>query len=213
MIIETAVVSPFGTNCYVVGCPDTSKAAVIDPGDDADEILSIAREAKLEVEAVILTHGHVDHIGAAGSVRDATSAKVYLHRDDVFLLEHGSVMAAQFGWFVSSVPSPDKLVDDGDEIAVGNIRFKVLHTPGHSPGGICLLAGDVVFAGDLVFAGSIGRTDLPGGSFEALLKSVRTKIFPLPDSTRIYCGHGPSTNVGRERKHNPFLQEGGGLLY
>jgi glyoxylase-like metal-dependent hydrolase (beta-lactamase superfamily II) len=213
MIIETAVVSPFGTNCYVVGCPEVLKCAVIDPGDDADEILAIAERSKMTVEAILLTHGHIDHAGAAGAVRDATGAKISMHRDDAFLLEHGSVMAAQFGWFVPSIPAPDSFLEDGDEVAVGNLKLKVLHTPGHSPGGICFASGKTVFSGDLVFAGSIGRTDLPGGSFEALIRSVREKIFPLPDATKLLCGHGPSTTVGREKKTNPFLREGGGLVF
>lgn len=212
MILEHLVVSPFGTNCFIVGCPETSVCAVLDPGDDGRGILAKVEELGLTLETVILTHGHVDHISAAGDLKAATDAAVILHEADRFLLETGREQAAMFGWFISnSVPAPDRTVDEGDEITVGTLRLKVLHTPGHSPGCISLVSDGGVFVGDLIFAGSIGRTDLPGGSTDQLLRSVEEKIFPLPDETLLYPGHGPFTNVAEERRSNPFFR-GGGLF-
>jgi glyoxylase-like metal-dependent hydrolase (beta-lactamase superfamily II) len=212
MILETLVVSPFGTNCFLVGCPETKEALVVDPGDDAEEILGRAEELGLSVKAIVLTHGHVDHVCAAPAVKEATGAEILLHADDVPLLEHGREMAAMFGWFVSRSPTADRTIAEGDEVKAGTLSFRVLHTPGHSPGGICLVGDSCAFVGDLIFAGSIGRCDLPGGSERVLLKAVREKIFTLPDETVLYPGHGPETTVGEEKASNPFFREGG-ILY
>ncbi len=213
MLLETLVVSPFGTNCYLLGCPDTRQGAVIDPGDGADQILETATSMGVTIATIVLTHGHADHVAATGEVKDATGADVVSHAADTFLLGAAAEQAAAFGWFVSTpVPPPDRTVDEGDRIQVGNLAFDVLHTPGHSPGGISLKGDEAVFVGDLLFAGSIGRTDLPGGSTEQLLRAVREKIFTLPGDTVLYTGHGPSTTVEREQSSNPFFQAHGGLF-
>jgi hydroxyacylglutathione hydrolase len=213
MIVETLVVSPFATNCFLVGCPETKEGIVIDPGDDAEAILARARELGLAVKTIVLTHGHVDHVCAAGGVKEATGAEILMHADDVAQLEHGREMAAMFGWFVGRTARPDRTIAEGDAVKAGTLSFEVLHTPGHSPGSLTLRGEGCAFVGDLIFAGSIGRCDLPGGSERVLLKAVRDKIFVLPDETRLYPGHGPETTVGEEKASNPFFQAGGGLLY
>ena len=213
MILESLVVSPFATNCFLVGCPETKEGMVIDPGDDAEGILTLAAELRLAVKTIVLTHGHVDHVGAAAAVKKATGAEIRMHSDDAFLLDHGREMAATFGWFLGSVARSDRSLAEGDVVKAGTLSFSVLHTPGHSPGGICLVGEGCVFAGDLLFAGSIGRTDLPGGAERALLRSVREKIFVLPDETIVYPGHGPETTVGEEKASNPFFREGGLLTF
>ena len=215
MILESLVVSPFATNCFVLGCPETKEGAVIDPGDDAPRILATAEDLGLTVKKILLTHGHVDHISAAGDVKEATEAEVVIHEADAFLLATGREQAAMFGWFISTpCPAPDRTVDDGETLEVGNLRLSVLHTPGHSPGSISLLADDHVFVGDLVFAGSVGRVDLPGGSGPTLIRSVKDKILPLADGVRLHTGHGPESTVGEERRSNPYLQKDAeGLLF
>ena len=205
MIIEYMPVGPIMANCYIVGCEETGQAAVIDPGDDAERILQKLSELKLKVKYIVNTHGHFDHVGGNKEIKDATGAELLIHAQDAPMLEHLSQAASSFGLRCDNSPPPDRTIDEGDEIQVGNITLKVIHTPGHSPGGVSLHADGFLFVGDTLFSGSIGRTDLPGGNFDTLKSSIRNKIFPLGDEVRVFTGHGPETTVGREKRYNPFV--------
>ncbi len=205
MIIEKMEVGPIMANCYIVGCEETRQAAVIDPGDEAERILYKLAGHKLTVSRIINTHGHFDHVSANRELKQATGAELIIHAADAPMLTSLSQMAAAFGLSCENSPPPDRTVDEGDVIAFGHIEMKVLHTPGHSPGGISLVCGDKVFVGDTLFAGSIGRTDFPGGDFDTLISVIRNKLFPLGDNVTVYCGHGPETTIGREKRTNPFV--------
>jgi len=206
VIIKGMAVGPIQANCYVLGCEVTRKSAVIDPGDEAERILAVLNQENLGLEYIINTHGHFDHVGANRAIKEATGAKLLAHQLDSPMLENLSQAAAAWGMRVENSPKPDIYVADGDTILLGQIELKFLHTPGHSPGGISILADGVVFVGDLLFAGSIGRTDFPGGDYNTLIRSVKTKIFPLADNVQVLSGHGPATTVGREKRANPFFR-------
>lgn len=206
MIIKSLEVGPIMANCYIVGCEQTQKAAVIDPGGDADRILMTLADEKLTVEYLINTHGHFDHVGDNRRMKEATGAPLLIHAGDAPMLSRLSTDAAMFGLSAQNSPEPDRTVEEGDTVEFGEIALKVLHTPGHSPGGIALHTDGVVFVGDTLFAGSIGRTDLPGGDYNTLIQSVRTKLFPLGDEVKVFCGHGPATTIGREKQYNPFFR-------
>jgi hydroxyacylglutathione hydrolase len=209
VILRTLVVGPIQANCYVLGCERTKEAAVIDPGGDADKILiALARET-LRCHTLINTHGHFDHAADNKRLKDATGAQLVLHKDDAPLILQQAASGRMWGIEVEDSPPPDRFVEEGDFITFGDISLKVLHTPGHSPGGISLATDNMVFVGDTLFAGSIGRTDLPGGDHETLIRNVKEKIFTLGDDVIIYPGHGPKTTVGRERRTNPFFAPGG----
>ncbi len=208
MIIEKLEVGPIMANCFIVGCEETLKAAVIDPGDEAERILYKLAGHKLTATCIINTHGHFDHVSANRELKQATGAELICHPADIPMLAGLSEMAAAFGLSCDNSPPPDRTVEEGDTITVGNIEMKVLHTPGHSPGGISLVCGDKVFVGDTLFAGSIGRTDFPGGDFDTLISAIRTKLFPLGDDVMVLCGHGPETTIGREKRTNPFAAIG-----
>lgn len=198
-------VGPLMVNAYIVEDPPSKKAVVVDPGDDGEAILSEIGARGLAVEKILLTHGHFDHVGAVRLLRAKTGAPVHLHADDAGRMATARRQGLMFGLSVEDPPPADVLVGEGDRIAFAGGEFLVAHTPGHTPGCVSYLRGGMAFVGDLVFAGSIGRTDLPGGSHERLLRSVREKIFVLPDDTVIFPGHGPSTTVGREKRSNPFF--------
>lgn len=206
MILESLEVGPIMANCYILGCEETKEAAVIDPGGDADRILQALARLGLTVKLIINTHGHFDHVGANKQMKAATGAPILIHEKDAPMLGHLSSSAASFGLSVDNSPTPDQMPGDGDTLTFGNISLKVIHLPGHSPGGIALQTGDSVFVGDTLFSGSIGRTDLPGGDYNQLIASVRLKLFSLPDDTKVYCGHGPATSIGREKRYNPFFR-------
>ena len=194
MILKTLVVGPIQSNCCIIGCERTREAAVIDPGGDADRILITLAKDKLRCVYIINTHGHFDHSADNKRLKEVTGAQLLIHQADAPMILHQS-----------DSPPPDRYLGEGDIITFGDISLKVLHTPGHSPGGISLVTDKIVFVGDTLFAGSIGRTDFPGGDYEGLLRNVRKKIFTLGDDVVIYPGHGPKTTVGRERKTNLFF--------
>jgi glyoxylase-like metal-dependent hydrolase (beta-lactamase superfamily II) len=193
-------------NCFIVGCENTKSAVVIDPGDEADKILMSLAESQLTVKYIINTHGHFDHVGANKRMKEATGADILIHQADAFMLAQISSASMAFGLKVEDSPSADRTVADGDTITFGDITFTVIHTPGHSPGGISLVADKMVFVGDSLFAGSIGRTDFPGGDYDTLISSIKTKLFPLGDDVKVYTGHGPATTIGQEKRMNPFLK-------
>ncbi|MBW1899865.1 MAG: MBL fold metallo-hydrolase [Deltaproteobacteria bacterium] len=206
MIIKELAVGPIMANCFIVGCDDTREAVVIDPGDESDRILLSLAESKLTAKYIINTHGHFDHVGANRKMKEATGAELIIHPLDAPMLEHLTSAASSFGLSAESSPDADKEIIDGDIISFGKIELKVIHTPGHSPGGISLYNKGHVFVGDTLFAGSIGRTDFPGGDYNTLISSVQKRLFPLGDDTRVYCGHGPQTTIGQEKKFNPFVK-------
>jgi glyoxylase-like metal-dependent hydrolase (beta-lactamase superfamily II) len=208
LMIKTLPVGPFQANSFVLKCSDTGEGAILDPGDEDELILEVARLEQLKVKYIFLTHAHVDHVGALKPVMDATGAEVLMHRDDSFLLESVGAQALSFGLSVEGGCGVDIYVEDGNEFRFGKIDVKVIQTPGHSPGGVCYLMGKSLFVGDTLFAGSIGRTDLPGGSFDTLISSIKDKLLPLGDDIEVYTGHGPSTTLGEERLTNPFLRSG-----
>lgn len=209
MEIATFVVGPLQSNSYLVVDAPSRRAAVIDPGMDSEVVLDAVRRQGLRVESVIITHGHFDHVFSGALFKTETGAEVVMHPNDLPLLTEVPETARFFGIKAPVPPSPDRLVREGDTIAVGGLDLRVLETPGHTPGSISLRLDDAVFVGDTLFAGSVGRTDLTGGSLEILLDSIRTKLLTLPDRTVVYAGHGPATSIGVERRDNPFLQTGG----
>ena len=205
MIVEKLVVGPFASNCYIVGSQSNKEGMIIDPGDEAKQILKRVKDLELDIKFIALTHGHIDHTGALKEVREVTGAKVAIHADDAKSLKVQS-LSRIFGLSYPTPPPPDRLLKDGDSIDVGDMHFEVLHTPGHTSGGICLLGEGVVFSGDTLFNYGVGRTDLPGGSSSQLMNSIQTKLMTLPDNTVVYPGHGPDTTIGAERKGNTFLR-------
>jgi len=208
MAVESLAVGPLQTNCYLVADPGAKEAVVIDPGADAPRILDLVRRRGWKVVAVLLTHGHFDHVGATAEVVRATGAPLVAPRGDERLLGRAPAEGARFGLSVPPAALPDRLVGDGDSVKVGGASLRVLGVPGHTPGGMAYLCPAGLFAGDLLFAGSVGRTDLPGGDSGALSRSLFAKVLPLPDKTPVYPGHGPATTVGRERRSNPWLAPG-----
>jgi len=206
MKIETIVVGPLQVNCYVAYDEKSLDALVIDAGDEPDKILKFIRNENLKVSHIICTHAHFDHTGGIAALREKTGAKVMLHIDDLEIYSRVESQGAIWGFHVVQPPHPDLFLRDGEEIVVGEAKLRVMHTPGHSPGGICLVADGIVFTGDTVFAGSIGRTDFYGGSIEALKLSFK-KVLSLPAETKLLPGHGNWTTVGDEWQQNFFVHE------
>ena len=206
--IHQLSVGPLQVNCFLVACLKTRDAMVVDPGEEGARILYLAESKEVNISKVVNTHGHFDHIGANQQLVDATAAKLMLHAADLPLLQNARNHAEVYGLTVAPSPEPDRLLDQGDTFEVGEHSFSVFHVPGHSPGGICLLSEGHLFVGDVLFAGSIGRTDLPGGDFDALVEGVRERLFSLPDDTVVHPGHGPDTTIGHERRMNPFVGDG-----
>jgi len=209
MIHEILPVGPLQCNCSVIGDESTREAIVIDPGDNIDQILGLIRKHNLQVKQIVITHAHIDHVGGAAKLRAATGAPIVLNQNDYALLKMLDVQAAWIG-----MPSPGKVeidnsIGNADSVKVGPLEGQVIHTPGHSEGSICLYfpLEKKLIAGDTLFAGSIGRTDLPGGSYEKILRSLHDRVLALPDDTIVIPGHGPATTIGEERESNPFLQE------
>jgi len=195
-------------NCFIAGCEDTHEAVVVDPGDEADRILLSLAESKLKAKYILNTHGHFDHVAANKKMKGATGADLIIHALDAPMLSQISAGASMWGLSADDSPPPDQTVAEGDIINFGNLSLKVLHTPGHTQGGISFYADGCVFVGDTLFAGSIGRTDFAGGNFETLIASIREKLFRLADDTRVLTGHGPETTIGSEKQYNPFAKLG-----
>jgi glyoxylase-like metal-dependent hydrolase (beta-lactamase superfamily II) len=208
MILETFPVGPLHCNCTILGDEVTHEAMVVDPGDNIPEILSRLRKHGLTLRQIVVTHAHIDHVGGAAQLRKLTGAPVLMNQQDLALL---GMMEMQAGWLGVPTPEvapPDASAEDGLAIGLAALPAEVIHTPGHTPGSICLLfpAQHLLLAGDTLFAGSIGRTDLPGGDGHQILRSLRDRLLMLPDATRVVPGHGPETTIGEERHSNPFLQ-------
>jgi glyoxylase-like metal-dependent hydrolase (beta-lactamase superfamily II) len=206
MILEVRAVPPFLKNGFVVGCEQTREGVLIDPGDEAAELVDAARANGLSVRYILLTHAHIDHITGIGQAKEAFQVPVYLHRDDLPLYERAVQQAHMFGFEVDPPPPVDAFYD-GQPLHFGNYAVRVHHTPGHCPGGVCLQIGTHLFVGDTLFAGSIGRTDLPGGNYDVLMRSITEVLFSLGDEAIVHPGHGPDTTIGRERTTNPFVLE------
>ena len=210
MLLEVRAVPPFYKNGFVAGCERTREAVLIDPGDEVDELLAAVRDLDVEVQAILLTHAHLDHVTGVARAKDAFDVPVYLHHDDLFLYEAVVQQGEMFGFKVQAQP-PIDVYYDLSPIHFGDYEVRVHHTPGHCPGGVCLQigrkgeAGGQLFVGDTLFAGSIGRTDLPGGDYAVLMRSITGVLFPLGDESIVHPGHGPDTTIGRERTSNPFV--------
>jgi hydroxyacylglutathione hydrolase len=213
MLIESRAAAPFYKNGFIVGCEDTREAILIDPGDEVSELLAIVDDRRLTIGSILLTHAHVDHVSGVARAKRATGARVGLHRADLFLYTAAVQQGLAFGYALEEPPPPDFFLADGTLHGFGSCEVRVRHTPGHSPGGVCLEArrsgtGEAhLFVGDTLFAGSIGRTDLPGGDYDTLIASIRNVLFALGDASIVHPGHGPDTTIRRERETNPFLQD------
>jgi glyoxylase-like metal-dependent hydrolase (beta-lactamase superfamily II) len=207
MIIETITVGSFAMNCYLIIDSETGEAIYIDPGAESDLLIKKLSQRDLKLKFVINTHCHIDHTAEASRVIDHFNVPFYIHRGELPLLNNLKEQGDFFGLPVQDIPKISEFVEDSQTLQFGNFQIKILHTPGHSPGGISILIEDSVFVGDCLFMDSIGRTDLLGGNHDQLIGSIKTKLLTLDDSTVVYPGHGPATTIERERKHNPFLQQ------
>lgn len=207
MILETLVVGPLQTNCYILGDEKSKDAVVIDPGGDFEEIEQKLRRLSLKVKYIVLTHGHFDHTDALARIKKATGAEVLIHSADANMLSSSGRVQPVFLETGTKACPADRTLTEGDKIKFGAYELEVLHTPGHTPGGISLVVDKMIFVGDTLFCGSVGRTDLPGGSYEQLMHSINNKLLSRPDECLVYPGHGPSSTIGKERESNPFLNE------
>ena len=210
MIVKGLAVGPIMANCFILGCEETREAVVIDPGDEAERILSLVSELDLGVRYILNTHGHFDHVAGNKKVKEATRAGIMIHPLDAPMLDQLSASAAAWGLSAENSPAPERTLEDGDTVNFGNIVLKVIHTPGHTPGGISFSTDRYVFVGDTLFAGSIGRTDFAGGDYGTLISSIKNRLFALDDDVTVFTGHGPETTIGWEKRTNPFV--GGGSL-
>lgn len=205
MIFEALEVGMYGANCYIVGSEETHEAAIIDPGAEFNRIEKKLKDLGLTPKIIILTHHHSDHIGAVEEFVEKYGTKIHIHKEDAAALNNGSenFSKSMFGKDISI--KPDVELTDGDEVVLGDLKFEIIHTPGHTKGGICIKVGNIMMTGDTLFNSSIGRTDFPGGSFEEIITSIKEKIFKYSDSTLVYPGHMSHTTIGKEKKHNPFV--------
>ena len=214
MILEVRAVEPFSKNGYVLGCEDSREGVLIDPGYEVEELLEVVRGRALRIRHILLTHAHLDHIIGVRRAKAVLNAPVYLHQADTFLYNAAVQQGIAFGFRTETQPPIDVFYEGEGPLRFGRYAVWIRHTPGHSPGGVCLIVGSedesarILIVGDTLFAGGIGRTDLPGGDTATLLRSIREVILSFPNGTVVYSGHGPATTVGRERLTNPFLTEG-----
>lgn len=196
----------YAVNCYIIYSEDINEGIIVDPGGDVDDILDYVRENNLNIKYLVLTHGHADHIGGLKGLKETLGAIIAIHEDDVDMLKDADKNLSSVMAMGKVELEPDLLLREGDILEFGNEKAKVIHTPGHTRGSICLEINDVIISGDTLFAGSIGRTDLYGGDYDTLINSIKDKLMTYPDETKVYPGHGSPTTIGRERKYNPFLR-------
>ena len=210
MILETLTVGPFGENCYVIGDEATRTGAVIDPGDEAIRIALAVEQTDLEIGQILITHAHIDHVGAVAALADEYACPVLMHAEAQPMLEQLPSQAVMMGLRFGKVPTVDRYIEDGEVLEAGGLQLEARYTPGHAPGHLAFYVESeaVVFAGDALFAGSVGRTDLFGGNMEVLMRSINERLLTLPDETQVFPGHGPQTTIAVERRENPFLQGG-----
>jgi hydroxyacylglutathione hydrolase len=210
MILEMLTVGPFQENSYIIGDEDSGAGVVVDPGDEAARIALAVEQTDLEVGSIIVTHAHIDHVGAVAALADEYACPVLMHAESEPMLMQLPTQAMMMGLKFGKVPAVDRHISDGEMLEVGKLRLHSLYTPGHAPGHLAFYIEDegVVLSGDALFAGSVGRVDLPGGSMEVLMRSIEERLLTLPDETWVYPGHGPRTSIGNERTSNPFLQGG-----
>jgi glyoxylase-like metal-dependent hydrolase (beta-lactamase superfamily II) len=206
LIIKRLVVGSLSANCYVIGNAGTQEGMVIDPGGNPEKILEAITDSGFNIQTIVLTHGHSDHIAALFDIQDRTGADVAIHIDDADFLEGRGAHSSMFGISYKTPENPDRLLREGDIIEMGKTRFVVIHTPGHTPGSICLLTDNKVFTGDTLFYRGIGTTLMPGSSRQQLINSIQTRLMVLPDDFRIYPGHGRETTIGHERTNNPYIR-------
>ena len=211
LFLDVFAVGPIQANCVLLGDADAGELVVIDPGEEAEKIVDRVRASGLRPTMILHTHGHLDHVGGTAELARLLGGKlpIGLHPDEIELYRNAPLQAQMFGLEVEAPPEPDLMLRHGETVSVGGLDLEIRHSPGHSPGGVCFVvsgvAEPVVIVGDVLFAGSIGRTDLMGGSFPVLEASIREQLYTLPDDTRVVCGHGPDTTIGRERASNPFV--------
>jgi glyoxylase-like metal-dependent hydrolase (beta-lactamase superfamily II) len=210
ILIESFPVGPLQCNCSIVGCTETGEAAVIDPGGDTQKIIDFCNKHNLKVKHLLHTHAHFDHIMGSRAMKEKTGAEICLHKEDEWLYKNLNMQCGLFGFESDEPLAVDKYLDDEEELAIGKHKAKVIHTPGHTPGSLCFTVEEkdsTLFAGDTLFRRSVGRTDLWGGSFEKIVKSIQQRLFKLPSETRVVCGHGPDTDIWSEKRENPFITE------
>jgi glyoxylase-like metal-dependent hydrolase (beta-lactamase superfamily II) len=203
MIIKKLVVGPLENNCYIIADENTKEGLVVDPGDEPDRILDLIHENKFQLKYIVCTHAHFDHVAAVPEIKEETKAKIVLHIDDLAIYRSTKDQAAAWGYEVGPLPEPEMFVSEGDVLEAGDLRFEILHTPGHSPGGICLYGEGILITGDTLFAGSVGRTDLYGGDIKELKISFK-RLMSLSDDVKVFPGHGPESTIGKERSDNLF---------
>jgi hydroxyacylglutathione hydrolase len=206
MKIHRIVASPYGVNCYIISCNNTKHTAIVDPGGNSHEILNFINQNQLDLKFIILTHTHGDHIGAVEEIAEKKKVPVFVHKADAPMLQDAKKnLTSLMGGPVIEI-TPDRLLEDGEIIELGDLKLHIIHTPGHTLGGICIKVNDVLFTGDTLFAGSIGRTDFEGGSFAQLIDSIKKKLLVFDDYIKVYPGHGPESSIGAEKSMNPFLR-------
>ncbi len=205
MIFKRFVTGALEVNCYLVADEETHEGIIVDPGDNSQEIMDFIKEHQIKIKYIINTHCHFDHIGGNSFFKEQTGALFAIHNAEKPMLDRAQIGARTWGFNIEKSPEPDLYLKEGDILKIGNITVEIIHTPGHSPGGICLKIDDKIITGDTLFAGGIGRTDFPGGNYDTLIKSIKEKLFIYPNSTKIYPGHGPASTIENEKIYNPFF--------
>ena len=204
MIIKTLPIGPLETNCYIVGCETTGEGLIIDPASDDDTIIQQVKKLNLTIKYILLTHGHFDHCCGLSAMKREFDVPVAVHPDDIPFVAQAKLHGKMYGIDVPDIILPDTFIQEDDCFEIGTYTLRAIHTPGHTPGGVCFVCAKHLFSGDTLFSGSIGRTDLPGGNHTQIIASIKTKLYTLPDDTLVYPGHGPQTSIGDEKQYNPF---------